>query len=182
MGKHIHNKSKLSSIYNNCLHFLSPKCKKNSPISYSIQDLYDATNIKNNMVLNEVATLIYESKSLSIISDKYFFDLCKEFLVHINSFGIDTFLYDSDSNSYVKKSDVVFVLTLNENKREKLLNILGGHDLKIVNVISEKNLQKKSKSDFVLYFLDNLNFDQLLCIDVILNCIGINLSVKFNNM
>ncbi len=182
MGKRVHNKIKLNNIYKNCLHFLSHQYKKNSPASYSIQDLYDTTNIKNGIVLNEVASLVYGSKSLSIIADNCFFDLCREFLVHINSFGLDTFLYDSDVDREIKKSDIVFVLTLNENNHEELLNMLNECNVKVVDIISENNKEKKSKSDFTLYYLDDLNFDQVLCVDATLNCVGINVSVKFNNM
>ncbi len=151
---------------------------KKSPSVFNIQNLYDMTNIKNGQNINEVANLICRIKKIKIISDDTFINQCKDFSLHFNKFGVETFLHKFNDDFKLDDSSVALIVTEDINKYEKLLiDIPPNNLLNIVGILSEKNRLHTMKKGYTLYFLDNMTFDKKSCVNAILNCIGINILV-----
>lgn len=156
---------------------------KQSPSICNIQNLYDMTNIKNGQCINEVADLICRFKKVKIISDDIFINECEGFSLHLKMFGIKTFLYKFNEKFELDDSSVILIITQDINKYKNLLTDIPKKVLlNTVGVLSEKNKLNTTEQGYLLCFLDNMIFEKSLCVNAILNCIGINISVYLSQI
>lgn len=150
----------------------------------TIQDLYDTTSLKNGVNIDLAASLIYKSKNMRIIlpHNKDFENLFTQFCDSLKRLGIYAKILSLENDIELEKIDIVLVLNsdLNFEYYKNLLNDRSTKKLKIINVLSEKDRNKKDIFGINLYHLDSFNLDKNLCIEILLNSLYFGLLVKFN--
>ncbi len=145
---------------------------------YSLQDLYDLTSIKNGNNIDLAASLIYNTKKVSLLinkKDKNIKNLIVEIAKSFELLGIRVLIFDDTSISKLEKNAVIIKLNLKSNVNDKLS--ISERDLGLINIYLDKN----SNCDGYcvnLYGLNLKNIDLLLSIEVLLKCIYLGVLAK----
>lgn len=148
----------------------------------TIQDLYDMTSLKNGINIDLAADLIYKSKNIKIIisENKEFENLSVQLCESLKLLSINAKMFDLEDKIELEKSDVVLVLNsdLNCECYKNFFNEYSTKNLKIINVLSEKDRNQKDIFGINLYHLDGFNFDKTLCIEILLKSINLGILAK----
>lgn len=161
--------------------------KINKTFSYTvctIQDLYDITSLKNGVNIDFAAQLIFNSKNIKIISHlnkknkNLLENVCKSFKL----IGINANSYDFNDEFELKNDDIILMLSSdlkNENYKKFLIECVS-KKIKIIKISSEKNKIQDCMPKINLYHLDCAEFDKLLCLEVLLQCVYLGILAKYN--
>lgn len=150
----------------------------------TIQDLYDMTSLKNGVNIDLVADLIYKSRNIKIIlpNSKDLENLFSQFCESLKPLSIDSKIFSLEKNIELEENDVILVLNSNLSCKyyKNFLDECSTKNLKVINVLSEKDRNKKDIFGINLYHLDSFNLDKNLCIEILLNSLYFGFLVKFN--
>ena len=111
---------------------------------------------------------------------KEFENLSLQLCEWLKLLGINAKMFDLENDIELEKSDVVLALSsdLNCECYKNFFNEYSTKNLKIINVLSEKDRNQKDIFGINLYHLDGFNFDKTLCIEILLKSIYLGILAK----
>lgn len=147
----------------------------------TIQDLYDATSLKNGTNIDLAANLICKAQNIKIVlsENKNFENLSVQFCKSIKLLGLNAELCNSnDEFAFGKNNTVLLFFDLNRENYKCFFNKSSIKGLKIINVLSEKCKNKENNFKLNLYHLDWFNFEKALCVEILLKSVYLGVLAK----
>lgn len=148
----------------------------------SIQDLYDVTSLKNNINIDLAADLIYNLKRIKIFlsTDDNIKTLFVNIFASLEFFGLKVDLYDLNADFCLEKNDSVIILSadIEDEIYKNFLKNCIEKEVNVVNILPEKINMMENKCGLNLFYLSCKQFDEFLCIEILLRCLYLGVLTK----
>lgn len=148
----------------------------------TIQDLYDATNLKNGTNIDLAADLINKTENIKIVltENSEFKDLSIKFCESLRALGLNAERCNLKEGIILENSNVLMMLDFDLRCKylKKFFNKSTNKSVKIINILSEKHENEKNDAELNLYHLDWFNFSKALCVEILLKSVYLGILTK----